>query len=95
MHTAYSRYIGLCPSIHNNGKFPINNPRVKRDLEIQDYRLEPENKLILYHYMLNTFSRRNDSAVEQYQDPEKRRGGRKQSAEVAAHKVAWAAGKKK
>lgn len=30
----------------------------KRDLEIQDYRLEPENKLNLYQYMLNTFSRR-------------------------------------
>jgi cation transport regulator len=41
------------------------------------------------------FKRTHDSAVEQYQDPEKRRGGRKQSAEVAAHKVAWAAVKKK
>lgn len=57
MHTVYSRYIGLCLSIIIE-KCPINNPRVKRDLEIQDYRLEPENKLILYQYMLNTFSRR-------------------------------------
>jgi cation transport regulator len=34
------------------------------------------------------------NAVEQYQDPEKRRGGKKQSAEEVAHKVAWAAVKK-
>ena len=37
------------------------------------------------------FRKTHDSAVEQYQDPAKRRGGRKQSAEVVAHKVAWAA----
>jgi len=82
-------------SIHNNGKCPINNPRVKKDLEIQDYRLEPENKLILYRYAQHIFKKTPDSAIEQYQDPEKRRGGSKQSAEVAAHKVAWAAVKKK
>ena len=41
------------------------------------------------------FKKTHDSAVEQYQDPAKRRGGRKQSAEVVAHKVAWAAVKRK
>lgn len=41
------------------------------------------------------FRKTHDSAIEQYQDPEKRRGGRKQSTELAAHKVAWAAVKKK
>jgi cation transport regulator len=41
------------------------------------------------------FRKTHDSAVEQYQDPAKRRGGRKQSAEVVAHKVAWAAVKQK
>lgn len=41
------------------------------------------------------FKRAHDSAVKQYQDPEKRRGGKKQSAEVVAHKTAWAAVKKK
>jgi len=35
------------------------------------------------------------NALKQYQKPEKRRGGRKQSAEQVAHKVAWAAVKKK
>lgn len=41
------------------------------------------------------FKKTHDSAVEQYQDPAKRRGDRKQSAEVVAHKTAWAAVKKK
>lgn len=35
------------------------------------------------------------SALKQYQNPHKRRGGKKQSAEEVAHKVAWAAVKKK
>ncbi|MGA9150760.1 MAG: ChaB family protein [Candidatus Nitrosopolaris sp.] len=35
------------------------------------------------------------NALKQYQDPQKRRGGKKQSAEEVAHKVAWAAVKKK
>jgi cation transport regulator len=33
--------------------------------------------------------------LKQYQDPQKRRGGKKQSAEEVAHKVVWAAVKKK
>jgi len=36
----------------------------------------------------------HSGAIEQYQNPEKRRGGRKQSAEEIAHKTAWAAVKK-
>lgn len=34
------------------------------------------------------------SALEQYQNPEKRRGGKRESAEQVAHKAAWAAVKK-
>lgn len=34
------------------------------------------------------------SAIKQYQSPEKRRGGKRQSAEEVAHKAAWAAVKK-
>ena len=34
------------------------------------------------------------SAIEQYQDPEKRRGGKRQSSEEVAHKAAWAQSKK-
>ena len=40
------------------------------------------------------FKKAHASAVEEYQDPGKRRGGKKQSAEEVAHKVAWAAVKK-
>ena len=35
------------------------------------------------------------NALKQYQKPEKRRDGKKQSAEEVAHKVVWAAVKKK
>jgi cation transport regulator len=35
------------------------------------------------------------NALKQYQKAEKRRGGKKQSAEQVAHKVAWASVKKK
>lgn len=35
------------------------------------------------------------NALKQYLDPQKRRGGKKQSAEEVAHKVAWATVKKK
>ena len=40
------------------------------------------------------FKKVHASAIEQYQDPEKRRGGKKQSAEEVAHKTAWSAVKK-
>ena len=35
------------------------------------------------------------STLRQYQDPEKRRGGKSQSVEEVAHKAAWAAVKQK
>ena len=40
------------------------------------------------------YKKAHASAIEQYQSPEKRRGGKKQSAEEVAHKTAWAAVKK-
>jgi cation transport regulator len=40
------------------------------------------------------YKKTHDSAIEQYQNPEKRRGGKKQSAEEVAHKAAWAAVKR-
>jgi cation transport regulator len=40
------------------------------------------------------YKRVHDNAIEQYQNPEKRRGGEKQSAEEVAHKAAWAAVKR-
>ena len=41
------------------------------------------------------YKKTHASAIEQYQDPEKRRGGKRQSSEEVAHKAAWAAVKKK
>ena len=40
------------------------------------------------------YEKTHASAIEQYQNPEKRRGGKKQSAEEVAHKAAWAAVKR-
>ena len=41
------------------------------------------------------FKKAHANAVKEYQNPEKRRGGKKQNAEEVAHKTAWAAVKKK
>ena len=41
------------------------------------------------------YKKAHANALKQYQKPEKRRGDKKQSAEQVAHKVAWAAVKKK
>jgi cation transport regulator len=40
------------------------------------------------------YKKAHASAIDQYRNPEKRRGGKKQSAEEVAHKAAWAAVKK-
>jgi cation transport regulator len=40
------------------------------------------------------FKKAHASAVEEYKDPDKIRGGKKESTEEVAHKVAWAAVKK-
>lgn len=40
------------------------------------------------------YTKAHSSALEQYKSPSKRRGGKRQSREQVAHKVAWAAVKK-
>lgn len=40
------------------------------------------------------FEKAHASAINEYKDPDKRRGGKKESAEEVAHKVAWSAVKK-
>ncbi|MGH9988290.1 MAG: ChaB family protein [Nitrososphaeraceae archaeon] len=40
------------------------------------------------------YKKTHENAIEQYQNPEKRRGGKNQSAEEVAHKAAWAAVKR-
>ena len=41
------------------------------------------------------FKKAHANAIKEYQNPEKRRGGKHQSAEEVAHKTAWAAVKQK
>jgi len=41
------------------------------------------------------FKEAHSSALDQYKDPDKRRGGKKESKEEVSHKVAWSAVKKK
>ena len=40
------------------------------------------------------FEKAHASAIKEYKNPEKRREGKKESAEEVAHKVAWSAVKK-
>jgi cation transport regulator len=40
------------------------------------------------------YKKTHASALRQYKDPKKRRGGKEQSAEQVAHKAAWSAVKK-
>jgi cation transport regulator len=40
------------------------------------------------------YKKAHTNALEQYQNPDKRRGGKRQSVEQVAHKVAWSAVKK-
>jgi cation transport regulator len=49
----------------------------------------------LPEYAQHIFKKVHANAVKQYQNPEKRRGGRSQTAEEVAHKTAWAAVKQK
>jgi cation transport regulator len=49
----------------------------------------------LPHHAQEIYKKAHANALKQYQKPEKRRGGKRQSVEQVAHKVAWAAVKKK
>ncbi len=40
------------------------------------------------------YSKAHENALKQYENPSKRRGGKRQSKEQVAHKVAWSAVKK-
>lgn len=72
---------------------PKNN-KIKRN-DNEDELSEATEKRIdqLPDHAQHIFKKAHTSAVKEYQDPGKRRDGKKESAEVA-HKVAWAAVKK-
>ena len=48
----------------------------------------------LPEHVQHIYKKAHASAIDQYQNPEKRRGGKRQSPEEVAHKAAWAAVKK-
>jgi cation transport regulator len=69
----------------------------KRSVTTGDKRLSSITKKqidSLPSHAQHIYKKTHDSAIEQYQDPEKRRGGRRQNAEEVAHKAAWAAVKR-
>jgi cation transport regulator len=73
------------------------NSEKKRNTRGTDKRLSARTKKqidSLPEHAQHIYKKTHDSAIEQYQDPEKRRGGKKQSAEEVAHKAAWAAVKR-
>jgi cation transport regulator len=71
------------------------NTKIKRDEDEDDLSEATEKRIDkLPDHAQHIFKKANSSAVKEYQDPGKRRGGKKESAEEVAHKVAWAAVKK-
>ncbi len=74
---------------------PKNNKR-KNDDDGDEELSETTEKRIdqLPEHAQHIFKKAHASAIKEYQNPDKRRGGKKESAEEVAHKVAWAAVKK-
>lgn len=70
---------------------------VKRSSSGSDKRLSTRTKKQIDSLPIHAqhiYKKAHDNAIEQYQDPEKRRGGKNESAEEVAHKVSWAAVKR-
>jgi cation transport regulator len=53
-----------------------------------------ERQLTLPSHAQKIYSKAHKNALKQYENPSKRRGGKRQSKEQVAHKVAWSAVKK-
>jgi cation transport regulator len=77
---------------------PTSNTRKKtsnKDTESEELSESTEKRIDqLPEHAQHIFKKAHASAVKEYEDPDKRRGGKKESAEEVAHKVAWAAVKK-
>jgi len=73
---------------------PKNN-KTKRDENEEELSEATEKRIDqLPDHAQHIFKKAHSSAVKEYKDPGKRRGGKKESAEEVANKVAWAAVKK-
>ena len=70
-----------------------NNNGDKEEKDLSDITKERIDELPSHAQEI--FKEAHSSALEQYKDPDKRRGGKKESKEEVAHKVAWSAVKKK
>jgi cation transport regulator len=75
---------------------PSSNKKSRKEEEEEEELSEATQKRIdqLPEHAQHIFKKAHSSAIEEYQDPNKRRGGKRESAEEVAHKVAWAAVKK-
>ena len=83
--------------VYHNTCLKLKVPRSRRKSEI-DTRLSTRTlKQIdsLPEHAQHIYKKVHASALRQYQDPEKRRGGKSQNVEEVAHKAAWAAVKQK
>ena len=75
------------------GKRRENNNGEKEEKDLSDITKERIDELPSHAQEI--FKEAHSSALEQYKNPDKRRGGKKESKEEVAHKVAWSAVKKK
>ena len=73
----------------------MNKNKSQKD-EVDEELSEYTEKRIdqLPEHAQHIFRKAHASAIKEYQDSDKRREGKKESAEEVAHKVAWAAVKK-
>src|ERR687886_1063715 len=68
-----------------------------RQIKSEDKKISARTKKqidSLPEHAQHIYKKAHASAIEQYQNPQKRRGGKRQSAEEVAHKTAWAAVKR-
>jgi cation transport regulator len=74
---------------------PKNNKRKNDDDGYEDLSETTEKRIDqLPEHAQHIFKKAHTSAIKEYQNPDKRRGSKKESAEEVAHKIAWAAVKK-
>lgn len=70
----------------------IDQKSKEKDVELSEATKKRINNLP--EHAQHIFKKAHSSAVKEYKDPNKRRGGAKEDVEEVAHKVAWAAVKK-
>jgi len=74
---------------------PEDNKRKNGDDDDEELSEATEKRIDqLPEHAQHIFKKTHASAIKEYQDPDKRRWGKKENVEEIAHKVAWAAVKK-